>query len=348
MKISIGMRIQPGPWGGGNRFALALADHLRTQGHTVCHDLAPDDLDIILLAEPDRRLRVSAYDHADILRYLLFVNRRALVVHRINNSSEARDDAQGSFNRFRIQANRIADHTVFVSQWVRRCYQTAGFATVRPNTVIPNGADARLWQPSAPDGKRPDDRLRIVTHHWSTHVNKGWDIYRQLDELLGDPPWNEWLQFTFVGQLPEGERLVNSRHVPALSGAELAEELRSHDLYLTASRFEAGPNHVLEAALCGLPLLYRDSGSMAEYCDGYGIAYTAETLENCLERMREQRSVWQGKMRNYPFTADRMCTAYEELFNRLCARRNELLAERRLGVQWSWLVKVLLNRLWNG
>ncbi|MBF0189820.1 MAG: hypothetical protein HQL99_01565 [Magnetococcales bacterium] len=343
MKISIGMKLQPGPWGGGNRFGAALTDHLRRHGHAVSHDLAADDLDVIVLAEPDRKLRISAYDHADVLRYLLFVNRRALVVHRINNSSEARDDPQKHFNRYRLQANRVADHTVFVSRWLWECYREAGFED-RPHTVILNGADQRLWCP-APES-RVGERvpLRIVTHHWSMNPNKGWSVYRQLDELLGRPPWSERVQFTYIGPLPEGVTLKHGRHVPPVTGSALVEALREHDLYITASLCEAGPNHVLEGALCGLPLLYRESGSMREYCAGFGLPYTPETLEAVLTRMIRERDQWASRMAGFPLTAERMCGEYVRLFETLVSQRPAILAQRRFGASWSWMVQTLLNR----
>ncbi|MBF0272772.1 MAG: hypothetical protein HQL98_12005 [Magnetococcales bacterium] len=343
MKISIGMKLQPGPWGGGNRFGAVLTDYLRRHGHEVSHDLAADDLDVILLAEPDRKLRISAYDHADILRYLLFVNRRALVVHRINNSSEARDDPQKRFNRYRLHANRVADHTVFVSQWVRECYRDAGFGE-RPHTVILNGADQRLWRPAPESHAGERVPLRIVTHHWSMNPNKGWQVYRQLDALLGGSSWSERLQFTYIGPLPKGVTLQHGRHVAPITGQPLVDELRSHDLYLTASLWEAGPNHVLEGALCGLPLLYLESGSMREYCAGFGLPYTPETLENVLTRMIGERDQWAARMAGFPLTAERMCGDYLRLFETLVAERQTVLAKRRFGSSWSWVIQTLLNR----
>ncbi|MBF0214917.1 MAG: hypothetical protein HQM00_15375 [Magnetococcales bacterium] len=343
MKISIGMKLQSGPWGGGNRFGAVLSDWLREQGHEVFHDLSADDLDLILLAEPDRRLRISAYDHADILRYLLFVNRRALVVHRINNTSEARDDPEKRFNRYRIQANRVADHTVFVSRWVRECYRQSGYPE-RPDSVILNGADHRLWSPAPVRRARNGGPVRIVTHHWSTHPNKGWEIYRRLDALLGRAPWSERICFTFVGSVPEGIELAHAQRVAPLTGQPLVEELRRHDLYLTASRFEAGPNHVLEAALCGLPLLYLESGAMGEYCEGFGLPFTPDTLESTLDRMLDTLESWQSRLSGYPFTAERMSRGYLELFERMIAERTAIVAARRLGSSWPWVVRTLLQR----
>ncbi|MBF0438765.1 MAG: glycosyltransferase [Magnetococcales bacterium] len=342
MKISIGMNLQPGAWGGGNRFGTALAQFLESRGHEVVFDLQPDDLDIILLAEPDRKLKISAYDHGDILRYLLFVNRRALVVHRINNTSEARDDLSKQFNRYRIMANRVADHTVFVSRWVHQQYEASGFGTP-PYSVILNGADHHLWHPSKPKTS-VQGRLKLVTHHWSKHPNKGIEIYRALDALLDKPPWSEQLEFTYVGSLPEGFAFRNSRHVAPLSGQPLADELRSHDAYITAALYEAGPNHVLEGGGCGLPLLYLDSGSMAEYCTGFGLEYTPHTLEEALTQMIANYETLAARMSAYPFTSERMCQHYLELFEQMIATRKDRLAARRLRASWSWVIRTLLDR----
>ena len=42
---------------------------------------------------------------------------------------------------------------------------------------------------------------------------------------------------------------------------------------------EPGGNHQNEAINCGLPVLYKDSGCMKEYCDGFGICFDEINLE---------------------------------------------------------------------
>ena len=32
-------------------------------------------------------------------------------------------------------------------------------------------------------------------------------------------------------------------------------------------------NHHMEGALCGLPILYKDSGAASEYCNDFGISF---------------------------------------------------------------------------
>ena len=71
--------------------------------------------------------------------------------------------------------------------------------------------------------------------------------------------------------------------------AELSEELSRHDVYVTASRQEAGANHVLEAMASGLPVLYHaEGGSIVEYCKGKGISYN--TFEELSVILKDRRS----------------------------------------------------------
>ncbi|MBF0423180.1 MAG: hypothetical protein HQL73_09335 [Magnetococcales bacterium] len=342
MKISIGMNLQSGAWGGGNQFGKALSQYLIDQGEQVSYDLSNPDLDIILLAEPDARLKISAYDHRRILRYRLR-NNKAIVVHRINNTSEARDDQEKKFNTYRICANRVADHTVFVSRWVKDRYVESGFDDTKPWSIIHNGSDHRLWKPG-PATKRPDEPLRLVTHHWSNHWNKGFDVYQQLDRLLAEPQWASRIAFTYIGRVPDHFRFQQARHLEPMAGESLATELRRHHAYITASRHESGGHHNLEAGLCGLPLLYLNSGAMAEYCRGFGIEYTAETLEAKLEEMLATWPHWLTQMSRFPHTAERMCQQYHGLFQRLVAEGGTLRGRRQWLQFIPWIITTLLSR----
>ena len=90
MKISIGTNIKEGPWGGGNLFALNLIGYLKRNGHRVINHLLDDDIDLILITEPRRTSESSAFTHLDVIDYLKYINKNALVVHRINEFEENR------------------------------------------------------------------------------------------------------------------------------------------------------------------------------------------------------------------------------------------------------------------
>ncbi|NJL93389.1 MAG: glycosyltransferase family 4 protein [Anaerolineae bacterium] len=335
MKVSLGMRLQAGAWGGGNQFGQVLGDYLRAQGVAVRYDLRERDNDIILLAEPDGTLKISAYTHRDVLKHLLVRNRRAVVVQRFNNTSESRGDAAGEFNRFRLHANRIADHSVFVSEWVHQRFVAAGFRSAEVS-IIHNGGNAALWRPGTPPA---DGRLHLITHHWSTHANKGHAVYQALDTLLENPNWQAKIAFTFIGRLPEGMRFRNARCLEPLAGEALAAELRQHHIYLSASRHEAGPNHIIEGALSGLPLLYLQSGATPEYAEGFGLSFTPETFAARLAKMLTEYPTWRARMADYPFTAERMCSHYLALFERLLQRRDALRRQRTWWKDPQWLIQ---------
>ena len=55
---------------------------------------------------------------------------------------------------------------------------------------------------------------------------------------------------------------------------ELADELRNHDIYITASRFEPCGFHHIEGSSCGMPILYhQDSGGINEACLNHGLMF---------------------------------------------------------------------------
>ena len=53
----------------------------------------------------------------EIIRYLLFVNKKAIVVHRINECDERKNTKH--MNRFLRWSNYCADYTVFIASWLK-------------------------------------------------------------------------------------------------------------------------------------------------------------------------------------------------------------------------------------
>lgn len=327
MKIAIGFRIQDGPWGGGNRFVTSLVAALRARGDTVCHSLHDPDIDLILLMDPRWRHPSVTFTPGAILRYLLFSNSRALVVHRINECDERKNTR--NMNPLLWRANYCADHTVFVGSWLRALPLWQNESGAR-QSVITNGADATIFNAR---GWSPWNRrgpLKLVTHHWGGNWKKGFDIYQQLDQMLQEPNWKGMIEFTYIGNLPSGFRFRNARYVEPLDGEALATELRSHHVYITASINEPGGNHQNEGALCGLPLLYRRSGCLPEYCDGFGVSFDETDFKIGLQELIRKYESLVAAMPAYPHTADRTCANYLKLFDELIQSRLQILASRRV------------------
>jgi hypothetical protein len=101
--------------------------------------------------------------------------------------------------------------------------------------------------------------------------------------------------------------------------------------------------HHIEGALTGLPLLYRRSGALPQYCDGYGEPFEgAVDVVDALSRMMEHYSARKSAMAGYPHTSGRMTDSYIDLFERLCAERAAIIARRR---PWRDPVTALLARM---
>jgi glycosyltransferase involved in cell wall biosynthesis len=340
MKIAVGSRPYDGPWGGGNRFIRALVEALAAHGHGVVHALDDRDIDLILIADPRVRSPNVCFGAGAVLRYLALRNPDAVVVHRVNECDERKGHA--FINRRLVRANYVADATVFVGEWLTRL--PVWQAHLRdPWFVIRNGADARLFNPAAFRPWSGDGPLRLVTHHWGYHPMKGFDVYAALDRMLQEPRWRDRIAFTYVGNLPPNFAFARARYVPPLDGPPLAAELASHHAYVTGSINEPGGNHQNEGALCGLPLLYRQSGCMPEYCAGFGVPFSGpDDLAAALESLIAGYPAQAARMPSYPHTAERMTADWIDLFEALLRERPAIVGRRRL---WRDPLRALANQV---
>lgn len=337
MKVALGTQPYDGPWGGGNQFIVALDKALREQGHHVIHELDHANIDVILLTEPRIRSPNVCFGAGAILRHLAR-SPSAVVVHRINECDERKGTHH--MNAMLRRANYAADHTVFIATWLR---DLDVWRRETPSDVILNGADERIFAPGDAERWDGNTALKLVTHHWGGNRMKGFDVYERMDRMLGDQVWHGRIDFTYIGNLPDGVRFANARHVEPLQGRALAEELASHHVYVTASINEPAGMHHIEGAMCGLPLLYRRSGALPEYCEGFGIGFDGEDFEAALTRMMTDYPQWRMRMPEYPHTASRMCRGYLDLFQELLEQRSEIVARRRSVWRNPWLV--LRNQL---
>jgi len=345
MKIALGQKIHLGPWGGGNNFIISLVEHLQRNGHTVVNELKDDDIDIILLTDPRRRNPTTSFIANDIFNYLIFKNKKAIVVHRINECDERKNT---KFMNLRLRcANCVADHTIFIGSWLKslNVWHHDEPVDEKRYSLVLNGADARVFNA---DGNIPwnkQDPFRLVTHHWGGNLMKGFDIYKYLDEMLLSPLWKGRLEFTYIGNLPPGFKFKNARHLPPDSGQTLAAELKSHHAYITASKNEPAGMHHIEGALCGLPILYRNSGALPEYCAGFGVEFSSpDDFEDALTALMNQYSSLKLKMPNYPNTADLMVSGYMRVFEKLIMNQDEIVQIRRL---WKTPFSHIFNQFSN-
>jgi hypothetical protein len=340
MKVAIGSEIVVGPWGGGNRFVIALRDYLLLQGHKVVFSLDDKDIDIILLTDPRSRLQNVSISAGMILRYLLFVNEKCIVIHRVNECDERKKTK--TMNLRLIMANYAADHTVFVGSWLKKI-KVWRKKSEENSTVILNGADKSIFNMNGYLQWNNNEPLKLVTHHWGGNWMKGFDVYSAIDDMLQDDKWSEKIEFTYIGNLPKGFKFKKAKYVEALNGKKLADELKKNHVYITATINEPGSNHQNEGALCGLPLLYRNSGCLQEYCDGYGVMFDdVNEFKVKLQEMMSSYVHWQSEIKHFNLTSEKMIIGYMELFNSLISRRNLIVEKRRI---WRNIPAMLFNQI---
>ena len=314
MKISIGSHIIEGPWGGGNLFIINLSNYLIEEGHSVVYDLIDEDIDLILLTDPrGKNSSSSSFDHNEIKSYLKNVNPNTTVVHRINECDE-RKQTKG-LNNFYLEASQVADQIVFVSNWLRKIYLNLGMSSDN-SSVILSGSDKNIFNSVDSLNWDKDKKLKIITHHWSANINKGYATYKLLDDLIGTEKWKDRIEFTYVGNISEDFNFNNTKVIPPKEGGELARILKDHHLYVTGSINEPSGNHHIEAAQCGLPILFLDSGGTTEYCEGFGLGFTND-FESKLEKLIQDYDYFVKYMEKYTLNAESMSQEYLILFEKL-------------------------------
>jgi hypothetical protein len=318
-KISIGSNIIQGPWGGGNQFADSLTKYLISRDWAVVNDLKEPDIDIILMTEPRRSSATSKFNQLHIAWYCL-KRPGTIVVHRINECDERKKT--NYVNNYLSRASRVSDFTVFISKFLMDLFTAQGYFSNKRIGYIRNGADEKIYNSKEKkywDGK---SIIKIVTHHWAYNYYKGFDVYHKLDILKKINGFD--IQFTYIGRIHETEKFENADIIEPLYGVDLAQELKKHHIYITGSLNEPAGMHHIEGAMCGLPLLYRNSGALPEYCNGFGVMFeNKDDVEVNLSILIKNYNDYVAELKNYPYSAEFMCRNYEELFNNLLEKKDD-------------------------
>ena len=348
MKVSIGSRVVEGPWGGGNLFVKNLSNFLLAAGHKVIYDLSEPDIDLIVLTDPrSRKESTSTYNHYEIEKYKKYVKNDTVVVQRINECDERK--GTNNINAFYLKASNVADHVVFVSSWLKNIYINLGMSSSKTSVIL-SGSDANIFNPKESSVFNKEKKIKLLTHHWSSNINKGFDTYEYINELIDTPKWKDKIEFTYIGNTEHQYKLNNTNLIKPLAGLELSNEIKNHHIYVTGSINEPSGNHHIEAAQCGLPILYLESGGIPEYCEGFGIGFT-DDFEEKLEQIINEYDKYKVLITNYPFNSEKMCNEYLTLFNDLLKSKSSSTIKKNYILKYIYLtkqklVKILIDNLY--
>lgn len=273
--LSVFHEFQPPPGGGGHQTLRAILGEMRRRGVRIeLHTISPSS----------RAVLFNSFNF-DFERLQLFARRRdgVRMVHRVGAvTSLYRGFDDGTDARVARLNRELADASIAISEATIEMYRSIGIELVEPRVVY-NGCDSAVFNPN---GRVPFDgnrKLRLIATSWSANLNKGAPVYRWLEDRLD---WGRY-EFTFVGNSPVPFERIE--HVPPVPPERLAELLRSHDVFVTATEHDAYSNALVEALSCGLPAVYLDSGGSREAVKDAGFGFTKrEQIPGLLDRLRDE------------------------------------------------------------
>lgn len=250
MKILINRKYIDGPWGGGNLFVKHFIQEMSNFGHNVIFKFE-ENIDIIFVQDPrpdDLGISIN-----EIINYKKN-HPKVKIIQRVNECDARK--MTNHVDKMLRECSRYIDHTVFVSNWIKDYHLERNW-NCNSWSILTNGTESFF----TPREKINNKKINIVTHHWSNNYMKGFDIYDLIDQEVGK---RNDLTFTYIGR--ERGTFKNSKIIDPLFGENLAKELGRYDLYISASKFDPGPNHVLESISCQIPTyVHSDGGGSVEF-----------------------------------------------------------------------------------
>jgi len=285
LKIYINRKPKSGPWGGGNKTVCILSKMLKSRSHEVVYNLE-DDVDIIFCMDP--RPDESGVWYGDFLEHKNKFGSK--IIQRVGDIGT---HSKPDLTQLVAQTFQFSDFFIFPSDWARRAIGFSG-----SNYAIVKNQSRKIFHKFKKDLKLAgDEKMKIVTHHWSTNPKKGFDFY----EYLSKKSIEKNIHVTFIGRVPERFNTSLINYIEPQGDESLSRLLPQNHVYLTASIEEAGANHVVEALASGLPVIYHDQGgSIPEYVSEYGLSFSNfETLLGAVENMRNRFNIFKSRAMGY-------------------------------------------------
>jgi glycosyltransferase involved in cell wall biosynthesis len=240
----------------------------------------------------------------------------------------ARRRATRALARFVI---RQADRVTAASAAMLEAIERVGARPVR----LPLGVDPTVWVPEPPRSRRSDRPARIVSVGSLTPVKDHATLLRALArlvaagwqvtaDLIGEDTSNGAVQ-ELARELGIADRVTFHGFLPQRRAVPI---VRAADLMVVASRHEAGPVAMLEAAAVGVPTIGTAVGHVRDWAPDAAVAVPvghvagladaiADLLRDDARRLAIARCAQERALRE---DADWTCARIEELYAELVSR----------------------------
>tara|TARA_B100000795_G_scaffold150330_1_gene112584 strand:- start:265 stop:1257 length:993 start_codon:yes stop_codon:yes gene_type:complete len=269
--IHILFNIEHGAAGGGNNFLASLKEYF------IANNLYSNSI-----VNADVVLFNSHQCYKSVLKSKIKYPQK-LFIHRIdgpmrlyNNFSDQRDLIVNILNKY------ISDGTIFQSEWSRENNLKMGILRNINEATIINCPNTKIFYKKNKIKPNHNKKIKLISTSWSLNSNKGFEIYSWLDRNLD---FNKY-EMTFVGNSPV--KFNNICHKEPMDRQELSNELREHDIFITASKKDPCSNSLIEALHCGLPAVALNDGGHPEIISQGGILFNdistlIEAIENVVK-----------------------------------------------------------------
>ena len=268
-KILINRLPVEGPWGGGNNFVKAIHKYAPEYGYTPVSKF-DKDIDVIFMIDPRYdNLRISINEIAAYKKW----KPNTKVIYRINECDQ-RKGLKNDIDPIITASSKVTDLCIFISQWIKD-YHVSQNWLCENNKIIYSGTNKLHF---CKRNKINNGKINLVTHHWSDNINKGHEIYVKLDEWVKNNPD---YTFTYIGRTKANFK--NTKLIPPTFGEDLGKKLSKYDVYISASKYDPGPNHIIESLACNIPTYaLNNSGGAAEMVGNDHLYDNFENLEKIL------------------------------------------------------------------
>lgn len=312
MKLHILFNFVEGPYGGGNQFLKALRAQLRSQGR---YAEEPDGAGaFIWMGYPFPQYSMVQHLHNVRVQY----PDRAVLM-RLDGPVWA---VRGKDRFYDVLLKRIADvyidGIIFQSAWIKDANKKMTGIAAPFETIIYNAPDPDIFNSVGREAWSTARKPRLIATSWSSNWRKGFGVYRWMDRHMN---WDRY-EMTFVGNSPV--KFANIRMLPPVPSAELANILKRHDIYITASYPDPCSNALIEALSCGLPAVAYNGGGHPELVGSGGLLFDRpEHIPQLVERIVAQYDEFRSSLPLFDITkvADQYHAFAEQISASVANRR---------------------------